>query len=330
METRRLIAHEACHVLCFALCPDSALHPLWFIEGLACAVADQTLRSFDLVPSIEEEPFTSTELVMAQELLAKNLLPRVGALLADRTSDLDFRQGYAVRWSFYEFLRRHQAAELRLWTQVLFERGRLRGRPELARRREEIWPPASLAVLDAEYLAFLRALAPRWKQVSGLFEASGTGFHQWADPRADAVALRTEPLTILPYTLQGRVLVEPLKGQQLHLLLGKTDEGFYSACFVAGFGVTLLRYDAALERWNAVTRAAAPALQTATSLEFRVDASVNGLCLTLDGEQLFAAELEGASLLGTWGLGAQAGSAGEWRALEVQSGPMLEAPASAR
>src|SRR6185436_18367641 len=104
-QTRRLVAHEVTHLLCFDLLPDMTSLPGWMVEGLADSVAHETLESLGRTREIEEEPATAMQILLVQELIRKAQAPRFGTLLFDRLGGFEYRQRYALRWLFYEFLR---------------------------------------------------------------------------------------------------------------------------------------------------------------------------------------------------------------------------------
>src|SRR5262245_51368746 len=110
-QTRRLIAHEVTHLVCFDLLADMTSLPGWMVEGLADSVAHEVLGTLGRTRAIEEEPCTAGQILLVQELVRSNQAPRFGTLLFDKLGGFDYRQRYALRWLAYEFLRTHHADE---------------------------------------------------------------------------------------------------------------------------------------------------------------------------------------------------------------------------
>jgi hypothetical protein len=112
-QTRRLIAHEVTHLLCFDLLPDMTSLPGWMVEGLADSVAQEVLGSLGRTRAIEEEPWTAAQILEVQELVRANQAPRFGTLLLDRLGGFEYRQRYALRWLLASSSRRATPTSVR-------------------------------------------------------------------------------------------------------------------------------------------------------------------------------------------------------------------------
>jgi len=320
-QTRRLIAHEVTHLLCFDLLPDMTSLPGWMVEGLADSVAHEVLELLDRTRAIEEEPSTAGQILLVQELFGSNQAPRFGTLLRDKLGGFDYRQRYALRWLTYEFLRACRPEECARLFQAAYTvnaagRALERVRPLL----EHLWTPAELAALDAEFLGWVGALHPRWRQTAGSCEFDERGLVVLAPANADALAVNQTAFESLPFHVQGELRFLPGSGQQLHVVLAHREDSFLLVSFTGGWGVTLWRHEVRGARWLRRAAAEIPWLDAERALRFRLDASATALAISLDGEEVLRVPLDGAELLGRFGLGAQAGSNGAWSALEWAEG----------
>lgn len=320
-QTRRLIAHEVTHLVCFDLLPEMTTLPGWMVEGLADSVAHEVLCALGRSRALEEEPCTAAQILAVQELIRANQAPRFGTLLHDRLAGFDYRQRYALRWLFHEFLRERRAAECARLFRVAFApnasgRALERVRPLLA----ELWTPAELAALDAEFLGWVGALRPHWSLSAGVCEFDDQELIVLAPTNADALAVNQAAFQSLPFHVQGELRYLPGSSQQLHLVLGHREDSFLLVSFTAGWGVTLWRHEVSDGRWLRKAAAEVPLLGTERACRFRVEADATQLGIHLDGQKVLCVPLDGAQLLGRFGLGAQAGSNGEWSALEWAEG----------
>jgi hypothetical protein len=316
-QTRRLIAHETTHLLCFDLLPDMTSLPGWMVEGLADSVAHEVLDALGRTRALEEEPGTAAQVLLLQELVRTNQAPRFGTLLRDKLGGFDHRQRYALRWLTYEFLRaRHPEECARLFAAAYAPDAAGRALERVRPMIERMWTPAELAALDAEFLGWIGGLVPRWRLTAGVCEFDERGLVVLAPPNADALAVHQVGFESLPFHVQGELAFLPGGGQQLHVVLAHREDAFTLVSFTAGWGVTLWRHEVKGARWLRKAAAEIPRLRGERAFRFRVAASATALSIALDGEEVLRFPLDGAELLGMFGLGAQAGSSGVWSALE--------------
>jgi hypothetical protein len=315
-QTRRLIAHEVTHLLCFDLLPDMTSLPGWMVEGLADSVAHEVLGALGLSRALEQEPCTAGQIAAVQELIRRNQAPRFGALLVDRLAGYDHGQRYALRFLFHEFLRTHRPeACARLFRAAYAPDSPGRAIERVRPLLERLWTPAELAVLDAEFLAYVGALRPEWRPSAGVCEYDAGRLVVLASPNADALVVNQGAFRSLPFHVEGELSFLPGKGRQLHLVLGYSEDSYLLVSFTAGWGVTLWRHEVPGARWLHEAAAEVPELGAEHGARFRVAAGADALSISLDGAEVLRFPLQGASPLGEFGLGAQAGSNGTWSAL---------------
>lgn len=330
-ETRHLIAHEVAHLACFDVLPWLTDLPGWMVEGLADSVAHETLQSLHRARSFVEEPHSATQIGLVQERLARAELPRFGELLFDRLGRLGFEERYAARWLMLEFLRECQPIACQRLFELAFatEPRALAGERTRAALANE-WTAEELEAMDARFVAWVRALAPEWRTIHGSFAYEGEALSTLAWPDADALMLRAEPFTALPFTLEGTLRIHAGARPQLHVVLAHDPALFHELAFTAESGVTFWRYEPSRGRreygrsdeqdWVDLARADLPVLALDRDLAFRIEVDEQGLKVVLGGEVVLRVTIPGDQLLGRWGLGARAGACGEWRSLTRTQG----------
>lgn len=267
------------------------------------------------------QPDCGDEALAARRLAEQGRLPALDALLRDQIDDFPVNARYGLRWLLFRFM---QAEPRRAaWKQVLAEARRLGGGAEYAEQLRaatvKIIGADQLPALDQEFQKFSKELKPRWDEVFRTLDARGNIWTQMAFPDANAVAWCTDPVGNDEYAVSGALRILPGGNQQLNLLLGRADTGFLSAAFVAGYGVTLFEYHAdrqdAWERLGSV-EVAEFALDRWTP--FRVGVRNENLEININDRSVVKAPLRGRSMRGPWGLGVQAGSAGQWRDIKLE------------
>jgi len=318
--TRRLVAHEAAHLVCYDLLRDMDELPAWMVEGLADSAAQEALAGLGLAEALEVDPATATRIASVQEFARGGRLPAFAALVEDRLADFAFLERYPLRWLTYEFLRAEQPAACARLFAAAYDDGRT-GSPKRVREAlAPLWSEAERAALDARFAGWLAALQPRWRPCSGLLEGRAQGLLSLAGAGGDALALSTTPLADLPVRLSGALSILPGENRQLHVVLGHSADSFLEVAFTAGVGVTLWRYDCGERRWS--IKGSAPVLELVAEreLDFRIEADADELEVWLAGRSVLRVPLAGDSPLGPWGLGAQASACGCWSDIEAASG----------
>ena len=275
-----------------------------------------------------------------QDLIRSNQAPRFGALLFDKLVGFEYGQRYALRWLFYEFLasRRpeecarlfgaayhaaayHAAADSAPGAQsTALPNGAGRALERVRPLLERLWTPTELVALDEEFLTFVDAFHPQWGETTGVCEFGPGNLVVLAPPNADALVVNQDAFQSLPFHVEGELRFLPGKSQQLHVVLGHRQDAFLLVSFTAGWGVTLWRHEVQGARWLSKGAVEDTALTAERAYRFRVEARSGELSISLDDEEVLRVPLDGTEALGKFGLGAQAGSNGEWSALEWAEG----------
>ncbi len=316
--TRQLVAYEAAHLWRAAALPNHASHPDWLSVGVAGWVSEDILHRTS-GEGVEADPLTSTYIVRAQRLAAGKRFPSIERILADDIDALDVSDRYGIRRLLFRFMMTGDHREA--WTALLGEARRLGGGDDYGKRLAAAaaakLAPSGWGKLDAEFAAFLAGLAPEWEEVYRSLEVKGRQWTQAAFPDTNAVAWRTTPAGEGDFRLAGEFKILPGDGKQLNVLLGRSDEGFHSVALTADFGITVFRYTSRNDRWDELGRrpVAGMAVDRWTRFEVRLEGAQ--VRVKVGGDEM-TASLEGRSLAGPWGVGAQAGSAGYWRGVVLK------------
>lgn len=319
LQTEAMLAWEACHVARSELCANFRTHPGWLLDGLAATTSARVMQQRH--PGLGPQPFFTQRLLRVQRLLADGTLPKVRALFADATDELDMRDRYAARVALFTFLAdgEHAAALRELGRTV---RSRDGGDGTAARVRAAA--TAAFGDLDTAFAAWVRAQAPAWDERGRSLWCVGDVWRQLAWPRERAEAWCTTPVTGGAFVARGSVRILPGDAQQLNFLFGRSDQGFYSLALVAGVGFTLFEHRYEGNQWLRVTGERLPAFAVGEPVPFVVHGRGSALTIELAGRQS-QVELPRALPDGVvWGVGAQGGaqgaatgSAGLWQGLTV-------------
>lgn len=313
-QTRRLIAHETAHLFAFHAFPGGSSHPFWLAEGSAVWIEEETLKEGRWIADPMDDPFSSTGWVRCKRLLEKGALPSSEAILQDRTEHLGFYDRYAACAGLFRVLKSGAGAR------VLAEARDLPSGPGLARRLQESVRKAcgaeGLAGMDRALHRLVRDSRPSWEEVFRSLETEGEEWTQAAFRDTNAIAWRTGPVGRKEYALEGSLRILPAGPRQMNLLLARDEDGFLSVAFQAGGGVTLLEYASREDRWRTLAFREA-ALPTGAAFRFEVRAQKGALRVSVDGREVLKAGTGAHPLDAPWGLGAQAGSAGEWSGIRI-------------
>lgn len=318
--TRRLIAHEATHLIRYATMENHRSHPHWIADGAATWVEEHVMAKGRWSRGEEDDPDASSKIVRTVALLEKGALPSVADILRDRIDDTPWLTRYSVRWLFLRFL--EHSVEREKFRSILAKARQLGGgsgyNTQLIAFIEVTLGQEGMMSIDGRFAKYLRSLRPRWEEVYRSLETAGDHWTQIAFPDKNAIAWRTEPVGEDAYTLRGAFRVLPGKKQQLNLLLGRNDDGFVSIAFVAGHGVTIFHFHAKDDRWEGLGSVESDVLKLDQWIGFRVKVGGDRIRVVLDKKPGLEAPLSGRSMRGAWGLGAQNGSAGVWRGVRLK------------
>jgi len=322
-QTRHLLAHEAAHLVRYLASPTFRWHPDWLSDGAAIWIEEQALAARGWSGG-DEDPYVASDMILAQKRLAGGSLPSATKILRDETKDLGMYERYAIRkLLFRRLITRKDASAFReaLGKALKVERG-----PDYAARFFDVatapYALEGLDGLDLDFEQFVRSQTPAWDEVFRALSTSGDAWTHAAFAEDNAVAWRTSPIGADAYEIRGQIEILPGIGKvnQMNVLLGRAkDVGFVSVAFVAGYGVDVLRYDTKDDRWHRLGAGPTKAVQTWRRLPFRVVVDGAKLRVLVDGIEVVAADVKDHPMTGAWGLGVQAGGAGVWRGVKVET-----------
>ncbi len=321
LPTRRLIAHEAAHLVRYATLPNHRSHPHWLADGAASWVEEEVLKRGGWVDGVAEDPNMSTMILKVAKLIEDRQLPAVSVILRDRMDDVEWGARYAARWLLLRFMKDTFDADL--FRSIVGEARRLGGGTGYGERLASFVERAigddEMRVIDEKFAAYVRAFSPPWEEVYRSLDTAGKAWTQIAFPDTNAIAWRTKPVGKENYTLVGRVKLLPGAAHpQMNLLLGRSRDGFLSVAFNAGGGVTIFNHHSKENRWENLGFAASDVIRTDSWIRFRAEVGDDAVEISLDRKPVLTASLNGRSMAGPWGLGAQSGSAGQWRKVTLK------------
>jgi hypothetical protein len=318
--TRRLIAHEAAHLVRYATMPNFRSHPAWLADGAASWVEERVMIDNHWSSDAQSDPTASTMILQTSRLLANNALPTVDDILGDKIDNVHWRERYAVRWMLLRFLKSTTKPEQ--FRSIMNEARRLGGGADYAGQLTEFTRktlgPERLKTIDDEFQTYIRAQNPVWNEVFRSLETAGSEWTQIAFPDTNAIAWQAEPMGTDAYVLTGECQFLPSWQRQLNVLVGYDDKGFVSIAMAAGGSVTVFVYNSRDDTWKRVDRAVVASLLVGPWMYFRVDVAGNKIRVALNGKEVLDCTVPDKSLRGPWGLGAQAGAAGHWRNVKAQ------------
>ena len=184
--TRRLIAHEATHLVLYHAHADFEWHPAWLSEGIAELVSDQAMRAKGWATTVERDPFTASRLHWVQhrmDYLDTSLVEMV----------LDDRGGYELPAVFFSFLDQRDGTRA-LHAFMESTRGLAGADASKSGNARALFLQSfaakGLVALEDELRQALSRAEPQWREDSRSLERStdGGAWTQIAFPKADALA----------------------------------------------------------------------------------------------------------------------------------------------
>ena len=320
LQTARLLAHETAHLVRYGACPNSASHPHWLADGYAQLIAWRALRSLDLVPEdMADDPEFASNILRTQQALHSDTLPTVVELLDDAEGELGFTSRYAARLQLVRWFE-----SLGMLESLAIEARRLGGGSALPANLKA-WVLDQLAQHgvddpDTAFAVWMEDQPARWDVVFGALDATDDMWTQIAFPTTNAIAWRAGDAAEhgKTYTLTGSVRVLPGEKQQMNLLLGRDDDdGFVSIAFGPSFGVTVFRYRSEGNQWDRIGGGPVGGFETGRWANFRVEVEGRTVRITLARSKPIEVTVD-RELDGPWGVGAQAGAAGQWRSITAE------------
>jgi len=323
MLTRRLIAHEAAHLLRYSLFENYRSHPRWFADGSASWIDQEVMESLGLSAGLEHDPFTASGIVRVQALIADKSLPSTDQLLRGELKDLTFLENYDQSDLFFRYLIEgpHKKALAKLIEGPLRRLGG--GRDSASHLEVEFkksFGKVTLKKLDQGFRKYVGGLKPEWSQSIRSLETNENPWRQMAFTDTNAVAWRTERIKPKNYEISGEFEILAGGRHQVNLLLDHDAKGFISIAF-SPESLTIFHYHSRSEEWERLLQRQVDGLGINMRYEFRIAVAGKRLQVFLRGEELARLAVKGRKLHGPWGLGVQAGGVGLWHGLK---GPGIE------
>lgn len=318
IQTRRLIAHEAAHLLRIVSYRNNRSHPRWYVDGSASWIDQAVMETLGLSAGLEGDPFTASAIVRLQALIENQDLPSIDKLLVSEFRDLTFLERYDISELFFRFLIEGPHKK-RLAKLVEGPLRRLGGGTDFASRlRKEfkkIFGRVSFRRLDKEFRKYIGTLQPEWSQAIRSLENHEDSWRQMAFTDLNAVAWRTESIESKNYELTGEFEILEGGRHQLNVLLDRDDKGFVSIAFSPG-ALTIFHYHSRSEEWERLLGRKVDGLGINMPYEFRIAVNGKRLQVFLRGEELAGLTIKNRNMHGPWGLGVQAGGVGIWHGLK--------------
>jgi hypothetical protein len=320
--TRRQIAHEATHLICFVAMPSFRDHPEWFAEGGAMWVADGAMRRNRWSDGFQEDSVTSTRIVLVQKLLATGRMPPLRDVLADGLGDrVPHAERYALHWLLFTFLRRGEAA--RRFQQVLARARRLPGGADFPARLYgrflDAFPPDAMDALETDFAAWVRSLRPEWDELEPSLQVQGHRWIQIAFPDRPAAAWKTAGPEKPAFSVAGELRLLEGYEREASLLLGRGSRGHVAVVLAAGGGVELRAFHAADRRWERLARVRREDPPAGARTRFSVRVDGDRIRVVIAGSLALERSVPGWPLVGPWGVAVSEGSAAEWTGVRLRS-----------
>jgi hypothetical protein len=321
LQTQVMLAWEACHIVRFELCPNFRGHPGWFHDGLAATTALQVLRQ--LHPKMGEQPFFTQRWWRVRRLVAAGDMPKVPALLADLTQDLDMRDRYAARIAFYEFAAATHPDKMLEMAKAV--RGTGAGSAYAGKVQKVA--DRLLGSLGDEFAADVNKRTITWDERIRSLWLFGGEWRQRAFTSNTATAFAAKTVPGGAFHAKGTVFIHGGKAQQMNFLFAESTAGFYSLALTADSGWRLLDYRSKGNEWRVVSRGDEPSMKAGKDVPFELQGRGRKLTIKL-ADRSWQVELpRDLPEEVRWGVGAQAGqdgshtgSFGIWRGVTVTGG----------
>ena len=314
-QTLRLLVHEAAHLARFARCESYRVHPAWLGNGAASWIDQAVMEDLGRSDPVED-PWASQALHELSVIVREDRLPSAREILLDDLDQLEGREFYAVHETFLRFWKESRDAKaLGDAIETVLAADAPDDADALRTAVVDAVPRAVLERLSKGFARYAKGLEPAWNSVFRSLQplpAREDGTRRWlqmAFPETNAVCWRVDRELERRYEVGGRLRILPVGGRQMNLLLARSDEGFVSVAFNAGYGVTVFDYRGG--RWNRVARQEVSGVVEGTEFAFEVSVKNRNLKVEVDGERVVDIDID-RDLDGPFGLGAQASSAGVW------------------
>ena len=313
-QTLRLLAHEGAHLVRYTHTSNFRSHPGWLADGAASWIDEKVSQDLKLIDSIEADPNFSSDLVRVQKLLEQGKLPSFEEILLDKTDTLSFYERYDVRWLFFRYMIEGKLGQN--FKKVLAQARSLGGGEDFTQRLFDesvrVLGKTKLKSAERDFRKYVEAFEPEWDEVyRSLWSSQG----RWVQAAfgVNAIAWRSQPSGRKAYSISGELTLLPGEGRQMNLLVGRSEDGFFSLAFLEGGSVTLFEYLSQPGTWNKRGFADCADLRFSESVRFEVKVSKKRVTVVVNGVEVVSGEAETLDLDGPWGLGAQGKTAGIWK-----------------
>jgi hypothetical protein len=312
LQTLREIAHEAMHLARYSL-DDPPPVPAWLNEGAAVWAEQTVLASLGLVSGeASEDPFRSTYMWFARDLVARDALPPVSRIVADSMAGIGRVATYALHALLFDLLRETRrdgldslAADARTLPRRSFQESFAR------RTRERL---GDLGALDAALRSRIAALEPGWVERGRSLETEGDEWVQVAFRGGfGADAQRVDPAKSDRYTVSGSLEILPGTGHRMSVTLGahRMPGAIVSFDVEEGVRITSAANGALLARSERDDIVA-----VGSPLPFRIRVRADTVSVQV-GRTVVVNAVAPVVLDGPWGLRVAPGTAGMWRGVAV-------------
>jgi hypothetical protein len=343
MLTRRLIAHEAAHLVCYHSLEGFEGHPEWLGEGLAEWIADEVMRRRGWASGETEEPHTASRLAELGFDREDSRTALVERLLSNSLGKESVTRRYALYGSFVAFLAK-DGADGALHT--LLQRGSSIGvrspdrSQQYAALFDELVARDGRGELEQAFRRHLATTAPRWYEEARSLEARDlstlgetiderVSWSQFAFPDGAALAWRLGDRVPDVGSVEG-LLEFPSAGEPraAQVLLGgrpRAAGGAPPRRLVTEFdprGVVVLRatHSALPRPWvtqrnrgtDELGRCSLQGLRPGALLAWKIVLGVERLRVEVDGESVLDVPRADHRFAGYLGLGVAAGGLVHW------------------
>ena len=321
MNTRRLIATEAAHLLVDETVKYPILLAPWFVEGASEWAAEEGFTKAGWLHDRMEEP-TFAQLARTLPVLANaGLMPSLESVVVGLPAGLTTAERPAVDGAIFRFLRAPARAELfaKIAAAAPTFEEKEGGDPELL---AALGNDAARSTLEDDFRRYVAALRPKWIEPLPAAWSSGSEWQQVATPQETAILGRDEPVESDRYALEGELEIQPGPTQQMNVLVCRDDgeerkrPGFVQVSFVAGYGIDVFTFHpeaAEPQRWTKMATVEVKGMTTGRWIPFRLQVEDGTLSVVVAGKPACSVKIDDKKVRGGWGLGVLAGSAGRWR-----------------
>ncbi|MBL4590554.1 MAG: hypothetical protein JKY96_01200 [Phycisphaerales bacterium] len=321
LQTKIQIAHETVHLCIYQATRNHGSHPGWFSEGLAVYLASESLRDAGQMGTIEQTPWTSTEIVRVQRYLADHPVFSVEKLLDGELKLASNYTLYALRGSFVAWL-----DEIGVLSHVFSEVRRFGGGGDFDQRVAVMTSEAiANAGIDNPDMAFRRLIerfTPQWDELYRSLQITGNEWAHSAFSSSNAVCWNSDELGKDNWTISGSMKIFDGEKKQLNVLLGRSDEGYLSVAFGPTFGITVFhrKYTEGGKKsnWIRLVNKEVKSMKLDEWMDFKISKRRNRLMIRIAKQRPVQIDLDGIDVSGAWGLGAQQKSSGLWRDVKVE------------